>query len=70
MFYIICQNIICLRMKFKCHYFQLLILDYVLQSSLEDEDTRKVYSCIDLYFVSQVNSYCYTGKQQLFDETF
>lgn len=26
-----------------------------LQSSWEDEKTRKVYSCIDLYFVSQVS---------------
>ena len=25
-----------------------------LQSSWEDEDTRKVYSCVDLYFVTQV----------------
>lgn len=25
-----------------------------LQSSWEDQDTRKVYSCVDLYFVSQV----------------
>jgi DNA polymerase epsilon subunit 1 len=25
-----------------------------LQSSYEDEDTRKAYSCVDLYFVTQV----------------
>lgn len=27
----------------------------VLQSSSEDQDTRQVYSCVDLYFVTQVN---------------
>lgn len=26
-----------------------------LQSSWEDEETHKVYSCVDLYFVSQVS---------------
>lgn len=26
-----------------------------LQSSWEDQDTHKVYSCVDLYFVCQVN---------------
>lgn len=27
----------------------------VLQSSWADEDAQHVYSCVDLYFVSQVN---------------
>lgn len=29
-----------------------------LQSSWEDPETSKVYSCIDLYFVAQVNDMC------------
>lgn len=36
-----------------------------LQSSWEDEDTGKIYSCVDLYFVSQVN--CSYGKKKTFD---
>ena len=34
---------------------KLLMRFCVLQSSWEDEDTQHVYSCVDLYFVSQVN---------------
>lgn len=34
---------------------KLLMCSRVLQSSWEDEDTQHVYSCVDLYFVSQVN---------------
>lgn len=29
----------------------------ILQSSLQDQDSQKVYSCVDLYFVSQVNCF-------------
>ena len=29
---------------------------YVLQSSWEDPDTGKTYSCVDLYFVTQVRA--------------
>jgi len=35
------------------------IIYYVLQSSWEDRDTGKVYSCVDLYFVTQVSCYNY-----------
>ncbi|PNX99212.1 DNA polymerase epsiion catalytic subunit a-like protein, partial [Trifolium pratense] len=34
----------------------LYVLYYALQSSYEDEDTRKAYSCVDLYFVTQDGS--------------
>ena len=40
-------------MKSEEHH-QCLIVN--LQSALEDQDTGKIYSCIDLYFVAQVKN--------------
>lgn len=56
-----CYQLICLQLQFNCCYLG-FFFNRNLQSSYEDEDSHKVYSCVDLYFVSQVNSFCFTAK--------